>query len=566
MKFQLQISNKVSITPMACLFELEIPKNSINKFHFVPGQYIQVYAKSEDGIELNRCYSICSKPNSNVLSICIKRVPGGVFSNLLCDSFEIGKFIDVSLPLGNFTLENSEAYSSKNIVFITAGSGITPIISMLETLLESKYKGGIYLIYGNVNEENIIFRERIAELSGHSTLNIYNIVESGNDNYTIGKLTEEFFDHFFLNEKLPLNSSLFYLSGPPVVIQNAQNCLHKNGISKNKINTEKFFIETENILNKDTHSIRIKSDKREKKILVKPGQSILDASLEAGIPVEHSCRTGDCRSCIARLKSGSIISNISSNSYKQKILTCQSYPNEDDVLVDYDKSLFESIVYNRDNLLFIGFIVSTLLFLLVLHPNNEFILAKGPFNTGHEGLSCVDCHKPADGSIRQQLQANSKYFLNFHEEAVDFGNKSVENEDCINCHDRPNDRHPVHRFKEPRFASARKEIHPENCISCHAEHNAQRVTLDNIGFCVNCHRDIDIKNDPLDVKHNILISNDNWETCLQCHDFHGNHIMETASIMKDTFSVNQIKNYFDGGNSPYGNEKEYTANSKGVKQ
>lgn len=192
-------------------------------------------------------------------------------------------------------------------------------------------------------------------------------------------------------------------------------------------------------------------------------------------------------------------------------------------------------------------------------PGNEYMVKLGPMNTGHEELECQDCHTKAKGNIMQQLQANAMHLAGMRSSEADFGLENVDNKKCLECHDRPNDRHPVHRFTEPRFADARKEIKITECETCHTEHSGVRMTLATTEYCVNCHSDLKMKDDPLDVPHDVLIKKGDWKTCLQCHDFHGNHIMEAPSLMKDTIPFKIIRAYISGGKDPYGDQKKYKA-------
>ena len=190
-------------------------------------------------------------------------------------------------------------------------------------------------------------------------------------------------------------------------------------------------------------------------------------------------------------------------------------------------------------------------------PSNEKYTMLGPMNTGHESLVCNECHTPARGTPGQQIQTNINYLFGKRKSPVTFGLENVDNEKCLACHERPNDRHPVHRFEEPRFADARKNIMPTQCASCHNEHHGVRITIQNSGFCINCHKDTKLNNDPLDVPHHELIAQNMWTTCLQCHDFHGNHIYNVAERMLDTIPIQVIRNYFNGGDSPYTKNKKY---------
>jgi len=192
-------------------------------------------------------------------------------------------------------------------------------------------------------------------------------------------------------------------------------------------------------------------------------------------------------------------------------------------------------------------------------PVGEWFHAKGPMNTGHGKLACVACHKNAPGSFRQQIQANLRRALGRREVTAPFGRLPVGNADCMACHERPNDRHPVYRFLEPRFSRVRDTLGPHKCVSCHAEHHGRRVTLAETGYCVNCHKDTRLKHDPIDVPHTDLIARKQWDTCLGCHDFHGNHIMQTEKKIEKRVRTEVIRVYFDGGPSPYGANLHYKA-------
>lgn len=175
-------------------------------------------------------------------------------------------------------------------------------------------------------------------------------------------------------------------------------------------------------------------------------------------------------------------------------------------------------------------------------------------NTGHEKLACEECHEPADGSIRQQIQANLGYLLGQRSTIATFNFESPDNTDCLACHNRNNDKHPVYRFNEPRFLQARNEIQPQYCVSCHTEHTGVRVSSDPEN-CKHCHEEIEIKEDPLDIPHSDLIKLKDWDTCLACHDFHGDHVMKTATNTEDMIDKTLIKEYFLGGKDPYSEVK-----------
>lgn len=210
----------------------------------------------------------------------------------------------------------------------------------------------------------------------------------------------------------------------------------------------------------------------------------------------------------------------------------------------------------------LGYRIGALLGLVALAifvlPGQASLTTLGPANTGHESLQCQDCHVPAPGTARQQIQANTRYWLGMRDSQVDFQHQPVTNAQCLDCHVNPQDAHPVHRFNEPRFAEARAAIHPEQCASCHLEHEGVRVTAE-ITMCSECHQDLVLKNDPLDVSHEALIADGNWASCMSCHDFHGNHVMDVPTTLDNALDVEQIIDYLNGGPSPYSDQKLYQA-------
>jgi hypothetical protein len=185
-----------------------------------------------------------------------------------------------------------------------------------------------------------------------------------------------------------------------------------------------------------------------------------------------------------------------------------------------------------------------------LLPGQEHLTAPGIMNTGHVKLACANCHRPAPGTVRQQLQADARYLIGLRESPADFGLRRVNNDDCLACHERPFDRHPAFRFSEPRFAEARQTLGADRCQSCHREHSGARVTV-KAGYCRGCHGTLEMKKDPLDVSHIVLVRQARWLSCLGCHDFHGNHVMEAQTRLADAFDTRRIQSYFDGGASPY---------------
>lgn len=188
---------------------------------------------------------------------------------------------------------------------------------------------------------------------------------------------------------------------------------------------------------------------------------------------------------------------------------------------------------------------------VMLWPGQQRLRTPGPMNVGHGELDCASCHRAAPGTTRQQLQANARSVLGLRAASVDFGLSRVSNEACRACHDRPDDRHPVYRFLEPRFADARAALAPHECTSCHGEHAGRRATVEP-DACRHCHGELALEHDPISTPHAELVATGAWSTCLGCHDFHGNHASEPPTALADALAPADIRDYLAGGPSPYG--------------
>ena len=197
-------------------------------------------------------------------------------------------------------------------------------------------------------------------------------------------------------------------------------------------------------------------------------------------------------------------------------------------------------------------------FVSMLGDINSPLFAKGKIQSGHTDLDCASCHQEAPGSYRQQIQANVRYILGWRPEPVHFGFEEVSSDQCMDCHERPNERHPVYRFKEPRFADALTQVDASSCLGCHSEHEDRRAH-DRIDFCGACHEDLRLKNDPLDIPHHEVIADKAWDTCLGCHDFHGNHVRKAQIFFEDRHAEAALRDYLANGPSPYGDQRHFEA-------
>lgn len=186
------------------------------------------------------------------------------------------------------------------------------------------------------------------------------------------------------------------------------------------------------------------------------------------------------------------------------------------------------------------------------------LFAKGKIQKGHEEIACESCHEKTSGTLRQQVQANVHHMIGLRESSVDFGYSKVSSTQCLACHERPNERHPIYRFQEPRFSDAISFVEATSCLGCHSEHQNRKAN-DDIQFCQACHDDLSLKSDPLDISHEQLIQDQQWDTCMGCHDFHGNHVQPAPMRFEDRHVVSALRAYLAAGASPYGDQLHFEA-------
>lgn len=195
---------------------------------------------------------------------------------------------------------------------------------------------------------------------------------------------------------------------------------------------------------------------------------------------------------------------------------------------------------------------------IFLQAGDHTLVSSGPIQSGHQALGCADCHERAPGTARQQIQATFRAAFSATISAPHFIYRPVTSETCLACHQRPNERHPIWRFREPRFQAATEIVDATSCLGCHSEHQAARVEVEPT-FCRACHKGLSLKVDPLDVPHHQLIAANDWQSCLACHDFHGNHKAPPPRRLLEAHEMQQLLDYLKDGPDPFGEAKLYEA-------
>jgi ring-1,2-phenylacetyl-CoA epoxidase subunit PaaE len=323
-----------------------VPEELKPNYVFIAGQYVNIRL-TLDGQEIRRAYSICSSPESGELRIAVKAVKKGAFSSFANTKLKAGDVLEVGKPEGKFTFE-SQADRQKNYAAFVAGSGITPVMAILKTVLLSEPKSSFVLVYGNKNPEETIFHQELHDLVLHYTgrLFVHYVYSQVNvDHELFGRIDKSTVNFVLDNKHKEKEFSSFYLCGPEMMINTVSEVLKSHNVADKKIKFELFSASsTENEISKsiDGHTkITILVDDEETTFEMSQKQNILDAALKEGIDAPYSCQGGICSSCLARvtegtaeMKKNSILSD--SEVAEGLILTCQAHPTSETIVVNFD--------------------------------------------------------------------------------------------------------------------------------------------------------------------------------------------------------------------------------------
>lgn len=323
--------------------------DSRNEYSYQSGQYITI-KKNVNGEEIRRSYSLCSAPFENDFRVVVKKIENGRMSTYLNQSIKIGDELEIMTPAGNFVPKNFNA----SLIGIAAGSGITPIFSILKSVL--KAGGNFTLYYGNVNEASTIYKKEIDQLvAAHpSQLTVVYTFDEGNNanlpEINCGRIDDKKMNQFIQQNPNLLKADGFYICGPEAMINNANETLRYVGVAPEKIHFELFTAPTKKDDNtpkfvsdfKGTSQVTVLMDGEEFEFeLASNGKFILDASIEHGVDAPFSCKGAVCCTCKAKVLEGKVhmVMNYSLSQEEVKqgyILTCQSHPASEKLVVDYD--------------------------------------------------------------------------------------------------------------------------------------------------------------------------------------------------------------------------------------
>ena len=332
----------------------DVPDALRELFRFAAGQHVTVRAEI-DGEHVRRSYSICS-PEGEPLRIAVKRAPGGRFSGWANDALRAGAAIEATPPMGHFNVPR-EADASRHYLAVAAGSGITPLLSMIATSLRTERHARFTLIYGNRSPASVMFRDELAALKDRylARFKLVHVLsrEAQDIELLHGRIDRAKADALF-ERWVPVDDVDYaFICGPEGMMDAVRASLAAHGVPQNRIRIERFAAS----IPKHIHvprplptaaqtecEVTAMIDGTQRTFLLDKGrENIIDAGLRNGIELPFSCKGGVCSTCRCRLVDGEVDMdvNFALEDYEVArgfVLACQSYPATDKVTVDFDQT------------------------------------------------------------------------------------------------------------------------------------------------------------------------------------------------------------------------------------
>ena len=340
----------------AIVLTLDVPEMHRSDFRFAAGQYLTFRAEV-DGEEVRRSYSICAAPRESRLRVGIKKVPGGLFSGWAHEKLAPGQVLDAMPPMGNFGVM-LDPQRQRHFVGFAAGSGITPVLSIVKSALEEEPQSSFTLFYGNRASSTIMFREELEDLKNEhldrfSLIHILSREQQDIDLFN-GRIDKAKCDQLLDRWVDPASIDTAFVCGPQDMMLGVSRSLEEHGVDKRQIKFELFATAspsrrqrtpqaTEAETGKELCEATVVLDGRTRSFAFPKGTAtVLDAAMKEGIEVPYACKGGVCSTCRAMLVEGEVDmdANFALEDYeiaRGYILTCQSYPVTNKIVVDYDK-------------------------------------------------------------------------------------------------------------------------------------------------------------------------------------------------------------------------------------
>lgn len=340
-------------TPDAVSMSFAIPDDLAADYAFAPGQYLTLRT-TLDGEEVRRSYSICSGPDDREIRIAVKKVEGGAFSGFVLDELKAGDEIDVMTPTGRFGVAHAPTEARLHVGF-AAGSGITPLISIIRGVLAREPSSRFFLFYGNRTSSGILFQEALQELKDRylTRLSVFHVLSQEEQDLPVlnGRLDRDKVA-LLLRAMVPAASiDHVFICGPTAMSEEIATVCGELGIAEDRIHLERFVAGAggkprpkpaiaPEAPPKAVASLIIDGKRRD--VPVAEGEAILDAALRAGVDLPYACKGGMCSTCRAKVVDGQAAMDLNYSLEKWEtdagyVLTCQARPTTERVVVDYDQ-------------------------------------------------------------------------------------------------------------------------------------------------------------------------------------------------------------------------------------
>ena len=335
-----------------------VPPALADAFRFEPGQHLSVRADI-GGADVRRTYSICAAPTDGELRIAIKRNPGGVFSNWANDTLKEGDALEATPPTGHFgaLADAAAAVRGRRYVGFAAGSGITPLLSIVKTVLSGEPRSEFTLFYGNRASGTVMFKEELAGLKDRflARFNLVHVLsrEAQDIDLLHGRIDREKADQLLARWVDLAGIDTVYVCGPEGMMESVTGALAARGVPEAKVRVERFATSLPRHVHVPQKAVDPGHAQCEVTVILdgatrtftldKATENILEAGLKHGVELPYSCKSGVCSTCRCKLVEGEVDMdvNFALEDYEVArgfILSCQSYPVTDKVVIDYDQT------------------------------------------------------------------------------------------------------------------------------------------------------------------------------------------------------------------------------------
>ncbi|MFP5331421.1 MAG: 1,2-phenylacetyl-CoA epoxidase subunit PaaE [Acidimicrobiia bacterium] len=347
----LTVTNVEPLTDEAVAVTFHVPDDLHDRFRYLPGQHVTV-RKQIDGQDVRRSYSICANANRGTLRVGIKRLEGGAFSTWATTRLQPGEVLEVTPPVGDFTVDPDPS-TAAHYGAVVAGSGITPVLSLVSTTLESEPGSRWTVIYGNRAGRTVMFLDELEGLKDRypARLHLVHVLsreDPGLDLFA-GRIDPDKLGSLFATIVDATSVDRWFLCGPYEMVTGTRSLLVDMGVAPEEIRDELFFAGPPTALpaappadEAGSVALTVILDGRASETRMRPDTSVLDAAMGVRSELPYSCKGGMCATCKAKVVEGTVRMDknyalVSADLEQGFVLTCQSHPTSERLIVDYDQ-------------------------------------------------------------------------------------------------------------------------------------------------------------------------------------------------------------------------------------